>query len=459
MKRMINRYDFVRMERQEGEADAELQFARIEAAWAAEAAVSSPPPSLQPHDVSERTPLQQETDPGGRQGAPAGHSKIVSASCETAGEGELLGPSSPNSFNKEIVEDHAKYVRMKRQESAEEGMTAAAEFFGAIDQELHKVEEFYKGKYAQLDQVLRDFEARGHMMNSWAVPSGNTLTPFFEAYSEITALGAFSEMNGEGFRKIVKKYDKAMGTDFLTSFLERLRRHEFYQSKGPDSLLERLQGLVSRDKLLDMKRHAELAHMDSSQNEIFTAVKFTPLVVSLLLFFFMWMFQPDLDGNLHASRCLTMLVFVTSLWVTEATPYFVTALLIPVLVVLMDIMENSHGEDKKRTSAAHLVLSAMVDHTTILIMGGYAISAAFSRCEIELRIAALLQAHLGGRPRLFILGIMYLGLFLSTLISNHTAPVLCVSILMPIIKDFDVDSKFAKALLLGLAFACNFGAW
>lgn len=36
-------------------------------------------------------------------------------------------------------------------------------------------------------------------------------------------------------------------------------------------------------------------------------------------------------------------MFVTTLWVTEAVPYFVTALLIPVLVVLMDIMENSDG--------------------------------------------------------------------------------------------------------------------
>lgn len=74
-----------------------------------------------------------------------------------------------------------------------------------------------------------------------------------------------------------------------------------------------------------------------------------------------------------------MLVFVTSLWVTEATPYFVTALLIPVLVVLMDIMENSSGDDKDRKKAAKVVLSHMVDHTTILIMGGYAISSAFSR--------------------------------------------------------------------------------
>lgn len=56
---------------------------------------------------------------------------------------------------------------------------------------------------------------RDNLQNSWAVPSGNTLTPLFEAYTEITALVKFVEMNGEGFRKIVKKYDKTMGTSFL----------------------------------------------------------------------------------------------------------------------------------------------------------------------------------------------------------------------------------------------------
>eukprot|EP00752_Nemacystus_decipiens_P001911 g1841.t1 len=408
IKRMLKRYHFVKMQRREGEEDAELKFAR-------------------------------------KQGEPSLLRVLARVGGGRGGGGEL-GAKGGSDF-----------IRMKRQESAEQGMSTAAEFFGTVDEELHKVEEFYKGKYAELDQILGDCEARGNLQNSWAVPSGNTLTPLFNAYTEITALVKFVEMNGEGFRKIVKKYDKTMGTDFLGSFLERLQKTEFYQSKAAETLLERVQGLVSRDKLLDMKRHAELAHMDSAEKAIFPAIKFPPLVLSLLLFWVMSTFPPDLDRNPHASRCLTMLVFVTSLWVTEAIPYFVTALLIPVLVVLMDIMEDSDGGDRDRKRAAKSVLGHMVDHTTILIMGGYAISAAFSRCEIELRIASFLQRHLGGKPRLFILGIMYLGLFLSTLISNHTAPVLCVSILMPIIRDYGVDSKFAKALLLGLAFACNFG--
>jgi len=46
-------------------------------------------------------------------------------------------------------------------------------------------------------------------------------------------------------------------------------------------------------------------------------------------------------------------------------------------------------------AAANLCIGSMVNHTTILILGGYAVSAAFSRCEIELHVAAFLQRHLG----------------------------------------------------------------
>jgi phosphate transporter len=65
--------------------------------------------------------------------------------------------------------------------------------------------------------------------------------------------------------------------------------------------------------------------------------------------------------------------------------------------------------------------------------------------------------RLGHSPRLFILAVMFLGLFLSMWISNHTAPILCTTILTPIIQDLPQKCRFTKGLLLGLAFACNFG--
>lgn len=58
----------------------------------------------------------------------------------------------------------------------------------------------------------------------------------------------------------------------------------------------------------------------------------------------------------------------------------------------------------------------------------YSISAAFGKCQIELYIAAALQRRFKKRPNLFLLAIMLMGLFLSMWISNHTAPVLCVSV-------------------------------
>ena len=107
--------------------------------------------------------------------------------------------------------------------------------------------------------------------------------------------------------------------------------------------------------------------------------------------------------------------------------------------------------------AASFVLNHIFNHTTMLLLGGYTISTAFSRCQLELRFASWLQEQLGHRPLLFILAVMFLGLMLSMWINNHTAPILCATVILPIVRDLPTDSRFSKALLLGLAFACNFG--
>lgn len=71
-----------------------------------------------------------------------------------------------------------------------------------------------------------------------------------------------------------------------------------------------------------------------------------------------------------------MLVFVTSLWVTEATPYFVTALMIPVLVVLMDIMENSHGGEEYVAAVEKLITPPPKPQTPLFVAESRATAAA-----------------------------------------------------------------------------------
>nr|CCA18653.1 divalent anion:Na symporter (DASS) family protein pu [Albugo laibachii Nc14] len=188
-------------------------------------------------------------------------------------------------------------------------------------------------------------------------------------------------------------------------------------------------------------------------------VKLIPFAFSFAIFNLLLLVRITPEGHDAQQRCLAMLVFITLLWITEAIPYFATALLVPPLVVFLQILGDKSDPDNvlPAKKAAKKVMSLLVNHTTILIMGGYSISAAFGKCQIELYIAAALQRRFKKRPNLFLLAIMLMGLFLSMWISNHTAPVLCVSVLLPIIRDFPTNSAYVKTLLVGLAFACNLG--
>lgn len=110
--------------------------------------------------------------------------------------------------------------------------------------------------------------------------------------------------------------------------------------------------------------------------------------------------------------------------------------------VLKDTTSPSKMNIMSAEASAAFITSHIFNHTTWLLLGGYTVSTAFSRCQLELRLASLLQVGLGNRPKIFILAIMMLGLFLSMWISNHTAPILCGSIILPIVKDLPSDSRY-----------------
>jgi phosphate transporter len=196
-----------------------------------------------------------------------------------------------------------------------------------------------------------------------------------------------------------------------------------------------------------------------SSDDIFPAVRAHGLFISLSVFTVSLAIPLITPNDPAASRCMSLLLLIVCLWITEAIPYFSTALLIPPLVTVMGVLKDN-TEAKKilpANLAAAFVLDHVFNHTTMLLLGGYTISSAFSRCQLELRLASWLQVVLGSYPRIFILAVMLLGLFLSMWISNHTAPILCATIILPIVRDLPSDSRFSKSLLLGLAFACNFG--
>jgi len=156
-------------------------------------------------------------------------------------------------------------------------------------------------------------------------------------------------------------------------------------------------------------------------------------------------------------RCCALLLFVTLFWVFEPIPFFVTGLCIPVATVSFFILADSEGNLLDASEASSLVYSTMFNSTTALVLGGFSIALAFSKCKFEVTLASELQKRFGSHPYYFVVAFMFLGFFLSAWISNVAAPVLLSSIFLPVIRQFPTDSKYTRTLLLGLAFACNIG--
>ncbi|KAF4159971.1 hypothetical protein CNMCM6069_000477 [Aspergillus lentulus] len=187
------------------------------------------------------------------------------------------------------------------------------------------------------------------------------------------------------------------------------------------------------------------------------SLSFGTLIVILTVFIIL-LYAPIMDKP-EQQNCLAMLVFVSLLWATEVIPLFVTSLLIPFLVVMLRIMKSTEKPyhrlgPKDATSAA---FSAMWTPVIMLLLGGFTIAAALSKYDIARRMAMFVLSRAGSNPKVVLLTSMFVSMFLSMWISNVASPVLCYSIIQPLLRNLPPDSNFAKALVLGIALAANVG--
>ncbi|KAH1446864.1 hypothetical protein KXV81_001351 [Aspergillus fumigatus] len=187
------------------------------------------------------------------------------------------------------------------------------------------------------------------------------------------------------------------------------------------------------------------------------SLSFGTLIVILAVFIIL-LYAPIMDKP-EQQNCLAMLVFVSLLWATEVIPLFVTSLLIPFLVVMLRIMKSADKPyhrlgPKDATGAA---FSAMWTPVIMLLLGGFTIAAALSKYDIARRMAMFVLSRAGSNPKVVLLTNMFVSMFLSMWISNVASPVLCYSIIQPLLRNLPPDSNFAKALVLGIALAANVG--
>ncbi|KAI1424978.1 SPX domain-containing protein [Xylaria sp. FL1777] len=157
--------------------------------------------------------------------------------------------------------------------------------------------------------------------------------------------------------------------------------------------------------------------------------------------------------------CLAMLIFVSLLWATEAIPLFVTSLLVPFLCVVLRVVRSDDAPHPRLDSkeATNYVFSAMWTPVIMLLLGGFTVAAALSKCKIDKRIATFVLSKAGTRPRTVLIANMFVAAFASMLVSNVAAPVLCFSIIEPMLRNLPYGSNMSKAVIMGIALASNIG--
>lgn len=328
-------------------------------------------------------------------------------------------------------------------------------------------------------------------------------------YLSVTSLRSYIELNYSGFRKILKKYDKVTENSLQDHYI-----HDVVEQAPPFSqasknriaaaanlLIQLYARCVTRGDIQAAQRQLKLhqrEHIAWERDTVWrqmigdarrgqanggapgtlvaeeekglvsvrtrvghlrVTTKQLYLLIAVLVF--VVLLNVHTVEGVEANRCLAVLVFATIMWATEAIPLFVTAILVPLLLVCLRVIrqQDDSGEKVRLSTpdATKYIFSVMFSPTIMLLIGGFTIASALSKTAIDRVLITKVLSLAGTRPSVVLLAFMAVACFASMWISNVAAPTLCFSLIQPILRTLPPKSKFAPCLIIGIALAANIG--
>ncbi|KAI5476711.1 phosphate transporter [Pseudohyphozyma bogoriensis] len=353
--------------------------------------------------------------------------------------------------------------------------------------------------------------------SDWAIDTRimykRRITAVFTALSE---LKQYVNLNYTGLSKVLKKYDKITNSSLRSKYMSTVVDHTFpFETQTQDRLTSSIQSLIplyadiatggDEDAgLKQLKAHlrehvvwerntvwremiglerkgwssagptggrsgVDVPIVDGSKGEVLLGAKetgFFPQWLSsqmiagaVAVVLFLGIINAEWFDRVEEQNCLALLVFVTIFWALEIIPLFVTALTVPFFVVVLRVLRSTDGEDRRLTSseATKYIFGQMFSPTIMLLLGGFTLAAALSKQNIDKVLATKVLSLAGTKPRNVLLAYMCVACFASMWISNVAAPVLCYSLIQPILRTLPSKAPFSKSLILGIALASNIG--
>ncbi|XP_017020528.1 protein I'm not dead yet 2-like [Drosophila kikkawai] len=137
-----------------------------------------------------------------------------------------------------------------------------------------------------------------------------------------------------------------------------------------------------------------------------------------------------IQQNKKEYKCFYMIVTMALLWITEAIPIYVTALLPVAFLPLTGLV------------SADVVCAKYFSDTVVMFLGGLIVALAIEYSNLHTRIALRVIRIVGGSPRRLLAGILIVTVFVSMWISNSAGTAMMCPIVKAVINEMEVNNVF-----------------
>lgn len=164
-------------------------------------------------------------------------------------------------------------------------------------------------------------------------------------------------------------------------------------------------------------------------------------------------------------RMICIFIVAAVFWAFEVLPLYATSLLVIAMMILAlatdgglaEVLPGIQPLPDGVVISYKPFLAAFGSNIIILFMGGFLLSAALTKHEMDRAIAGKVLRPFAKNPLMLLFGVLLISAFFSMWMSNTATAAMMIAILRPILKQLPDDDRYHRGLVLAVPFGANIG--
>ena len=164
-------------------------------------------------------------------------------------------------------------------------------------------------------------------------------------------------------------------------------------------------------------------------------------------------------------RMVCIFVLAAIFWAREVLPLFATSLMVIGLMIITLASDGGIAKSLPGLSAVpessnisyKVFLASFGSNIIILFMGGFLLSTALTKHQIDRAIAAKVLTPFTSSPLMLMYGVLLISAFFSMWMSNTATAAMMIAIIRPILKQLPGHDRYHRGLVLAVPFGANIG--